>query len=427
MDTRRKFLKQFGALTAVASGMSAFNTLDAKVIKEKINEFDQTDPKTLARNEDFWYHVQKSFNPSPHFINLENGYFLMQPTEVLEAQIDNMRMINENTSFYYRRKMRDDRLEIKKKLAKLAGVSHEEIVITRNTTEALDTVILGMDLKDGDECLMCDQDYGSMLEAFEQRAQRYGVRNKVIEVPLWPKNKMEVVKTYERAITPNTKVILLTHLINLTGQIMPAREIADMAHERGIEVILDAAHSFAQIDFKIKDTDCDYMGTSLHKWLCCPLGAGMLYMKKEKIEKTWPLFGDSRIPKDDIRKFEHIGTHPENTRLSIAAAIDFHNSLGIKRKEARLRYLKNYWVDQVKDLPKITINTPLGDDQSCAIANFSVEGMTPNEVSEYLYENHKVWTVAINRKSVKGVRVTPHLYTRIEHLDALVKAIKELA
>ncbi len=427
MDSRRKFLKQFGTAALATTGISTFNPLNATNLKERIGKVSQRDPRELAKDEDFWYHVQKAFNPSPHFINLENGYFLMQPTVVLEAQIRNMQMINENTSFYYRREMAEERLNVKKKLAQLAGVSHEEIVITRNTTEALDTVILGMDLKPGDECLMTNQDYGSMLEAFEQRAERHGVKNNVIDIPLWPKNKMEVVRAFEKAVTPRTKVILVTHMINLTGQILPAREIADMAHERGIEIILDAAHSFAQVDFSIKDTDCDYMGTSLHKWLCCPLGAGMMYMKKEKIAKTWPLFGDSRISKDDIQKFEHIGTHPENTRLSIAAAIDFHESLGVKRKEERLRYLKNYWVNQVKDLPKVTINTPLGDDQSCAIANVAIEGMAPNEVSDYFYKNHKVWTVAINREAVKGVRVTPHLYTRLEHLDKLVGAIKEIA
>ncbi len=411
----------------MTAGAAIFNPLQAEELQRLFENYSDTDPKQLAQDEDFWYHVQRSYIQSPHFINLESGYFSPQPTEVMEAQLRNVQMINEQPSFYYRRRMDEERLEIKKKLADLAGVSHEEIVVTRNTTEALDTVILGMDLKPGDEALYNNQDYMSMQEAFEQRAERYGIRNKVIDIPLRPKNKMEVVKVFEEAITPKTKVILVTHMINLTGQILPVREIADMAHDRGIEVICDAAHTFAQLDYKIPELDCDYYGTSLHKWLCCPVGAGMMYMKKEKIEKTWPLFGDSRVPKDDIRKFEHIGTHPVSTNLTIAAAIDFHRNLGPKRKEERLRYLKNYWVSKVENLPKVNINTPLGDDQSCAIANFSVEGMTPNETSDYLYDNHKVFTVAINRKAVKGVRVTPHLYTRLEQLDKLVDAIREMA
>jgi len=326
-----------------------------------------------------------------------------------------------------RRRQHEEKLEIKKKLAKMAGVSHEEIVITRNTTEALDTVISGMDLKKGDEALMTNQDYGSMLQAFDMRAKRFGIKNNIISIPLHPKNSMEIVKAFEKGITPKTKVILVTHLINLTGQILPARDIADMAHERGIEVIVDAAHSFAHLDFRIPDLDCDYFGTSLHKWLCCPLGAGMMYMKKEKIAKTWPLFGDTAIPLDDIRKFEHIGTHPVSTNLTIATAIKFHNSIGSKRKEERLRYLKNYWVNKVKDLPKVIINTPFDDDKSCGIGNFAIEGMKPDDVANYLFDKYKIFTVGINREAIKGVRVTPHLYTTLSELDLLVTAIKELS
>ena len=427
MKNRRQFIRQFGSLAGISAGATIFNPSLASPLKDTIKLWQDQDPKSLARNEEFWYHVQKSYRQSPHFVNLESGYFSPQPTEVMEAQLKNIQMINEQPSFYYRNRQDEERLEVKKKLADLAGVSHEEIVITRNTTEALDTVILGMDLKAGDEALMTNQDYGSMLEAWEQRAERYGITNKVIDIPLTPKNKMEIVSAFEKAITPKTKVILVTHLINLTGQILPAREIADMAHDRGIEVIVDAAHSFAQLDYKIPDLDCDYYGTSLHKWLCCPVGVGMMYMKKEKIEKTWPLFGDSRIPKNDIRKFEHVGTRPVSTNLTISSAIEFHLNLGPKRKEERLRYLKDYWVSQVKDLPKVNINTPLGETQSCAIANFSVDGMTPNEIANFLFEKYKIFTVAINREAVQGVRVTPHLYTRLEQLDKFVKAIEEMA
>jgi len=300
-------------------------------------------------------------------------------------------------------------------------------VITRNTTESLDTIILGMDLKPGDEAIMTDQDYSSKLETFEMRARRFGIKNKIISLPLHPKNDNEIVDAYEKAITNKTKVLLVTHLINLTGQILPVRAIAEMAHAKGIEIIVDAAHSFAQLDYKIPELDCDYYGASLHKWLCCPLGTGIMYMKKEKIEKTWPLFGDTSQPVDSIAKFEHIGTHPVSTNLTIAAAIKFHNSIGSKRKEERLRYLKNYWVEQVKDLPKVIINTPFEDERSCALANFAIEGMQPKAVADYLYDKHKIFTVGINRDSIQGVRVTPHLYTTKPELDLLVKAIQELS
>ncbi len=425
--SRRNFIRKAGNATLGLSAIAIFNPLHAYSVASASRKNAHLSAKDAAQDEDFWYQVQKAYRQSPHFINLENGYFSPEPLEVLASQMDNIKMINEQPSFYMRRRQHEEKKAVKKQLAEFAGVSPDEIVITRNTTEALDTIILGMDLKPGDEALMMDQDYGSMLETFEMRARRFGIKTKVIKIPLHPKSDNEIVDTYEKAITKNTRVILVTHLINLTGQILPVRAIADMAHAKGIEVIVDAAHSFAHLDYKIPELDCDYYGTSLHKWLCCPLGAGMMYMKKEKIAKTWPLFGDIGQPVDSITKFEHIGTHPVSTNLTIAAAIKFHNSIGSKRKEERLRYLKNYWITQVKDLPKVIINTPLEDNRSCALANFAIEGMQPNDVANYLYDKHKIFTVGINRESVKGVRVTPHLYTTKPELDLLVAAIQELS
>ena len=426
-QSRRNFIRKAGNATLGLSALTIFDPTYAKSIETANKKIAHLSAKDAAQDEDFWYQVQKSYRQSPHFTNLESGYYSPEPLEVLESHIDNIKMINEQPSFYMRRRQWDDKKAIKEQLAEFAGVSADEIVITRNTTEALDTIILGMDLKPGDEAVMTDQDYGSMLETFEMRARRFGIINKVISLPLHPKNDNEIVDAYEKAITKKTKVILVTHLINLTGQILPARAIAEMAHAKGIEVIVDAAHSFAQLDYKIPELDCDYYGASLHKWLCCPLGTGIMYMKKEKIEKTWPLFGDTGQPIDSITKFEHIGTHPVSTNLTIASAIKFHNSIGSKRKEERLRYLKNYWVEQVKDLPKVVINTPFEDERSCALANFAIEGMEPNAVADYLYDNHKIFTVGINREAIKGVRVTPHLYTTKAELDLLVKAIKELS
>jgi len=426
-QSRRNFIQKAGNATLGLSALAIFNPLYAHDVESASKKVAHLSPKDAAQDEDFWYQVQKAYRQSPHFINLESGYYSPEPLEVLESQLDNIKMINEQPSFYMRRRQWDDKKAIKEQLANFAGVSADEIVITRNTTESLDTIILGMDLKPGDEAIMTDQDYGSMLETFEMRARRFGIKNKIISLPLHPKNDNEIVDAYEKAITKKTKVLLVTHLINLTGQILPVRAIAEMAHAKGIEIIVDAAHSFAQLDYKIPELDCDYYGASLHKWLCCPLGTGIMYMKKEKIEKTWPLFGDTSQPVDSIAKFEHIGTHPVSTNLTIAAAIKFHNSIGSKRKEERLRYLKNYWVEQVKDLPKVIINTPFEDERSCALANFAIEGMQPKAVADYLYDKHKIFTVGINRDSIQGVRVTPHLYTTKPELDLLVKAIQELS
>jgi len=423
-QSRRHFVKNISGLALGAAGMVTFNPGLAEVIEDFQPSSERTD---FTTNEDFWYQVRKAFRQSPHFINLESGYFSPQPLEVMGSQIDNIKMVNEEASFYMRRRQTKEMLEVKKNLASFSGVSHEEIVVTRNTTEALDTVILGMEMRPGDEAIMTDQDYGSMLQCFAMRAKRFGTVNKIIKIPLHPESDEKIVQAYENAITPRTKVMLVTHMINLTGQILPVRKIADMAHANGIEVIADATHSFAHIEFSIPDLHCDYLGTSLHKWLCCPLGSGMLYVSKDKIAKTWPLFGDVQVAPDDIRKFEHIGTHPVSTNLTIDAAIKFHNAIGSKRKEDRLRYLKNYWVNQVKNLPKVVINTPFEDHRSCGIGNFSISGMTPDKIADYLYDEHRIFTVAINRESVKGVRVTPHLFTSLPELDRLVLAIKELS
>ena len=423
---RRQFLNHLSGLSAGFLALPWMNEALMKKIEQANQANAHLTPQEVARDESFWYHIQRAYRQSPHFINLENGYFSPQPLEVMEAQMENIRMINEIPSFYMRRRQHEEKLSVKKQLAELAGCSHEELVITRNTTESLDTIIAGIDYQSGDEAIMCDQDYGSMLEAFDQQARRKGLVKKFVKIPLHPKSDEEIVKIYEEAITERTKVMLVTHLINISGQVLPVRKICDMAHKHGVEVIVDGAHAFAQLDFKIPDLNCDYYGASLHKWLCCPLGAGLMYIRKDKISGVWPLFGDASFPEDDIRKFEHIGTHPVSTNLTIASALRFHQMVGPARKEARLKYLKKYWTSQVKDLPKVVINTPFEPERSSAIANIAIEGMTPNELSQRFYDDYRIFTVAINRESVKGVRVTPHLYTRIEDLDKFVASIKEL-
>jgi selenocysteine lyase/cysteine desulfurase len=336
-------------------------------------------------------------------------------------------MINQIPSYYMRRRQWDDHRRVKKAMADFMGCSVDEMTICRNTTEALDTVILGLKMEPGDEAIMTNQDYGSMLAAFNQRARRDKIVNKVISLPLHPKSDQEIVDAYEKAITPRTRVILVTHLINITGQVLPVRKIAEMAHAKGVEIISDSAHAVGQLDFKIPDLDCDYFGTSLHKWLGAPLGSGMMYIKKEKIEQVWPLFGDDTYADDDIRKFEHIGTHPRSTDLAILDALAFQQKMGVKRKQERLRYLKQYWVNQVKDVPGIFINTPFEAKRSSGIANVGVSRLSPAELANKLFDDFNIFTVAIDTEAVKGTRVTPHLYTSLDELDSLVQALKELA
>lgn len=420
--SRRSFLRTAAAGAAVPVLAPRF--LDR--LERRLEAYQGLPPVSAATEEAFWREVRKAFPAYADYINLENGYSSPQPMPTYDAFQRHQQAINGGLSFYMRRKKAADLVAVKKQLAELAGCPADEIVITRNTTESLGTVIHGVDLAPGDEAVMCDQDYGSMLEQFRQQARRRGITCVEISIPLHPRDDQEMIDTYARAITPRTKLLLLSHMVNITGQILPVRKIADMAHSRGVAVIVDAAHSFAHVVFSMPELDGDYLGASLHKWLCTPLGAGLLHIKKDKIRTVWPLLGDTSVPDDDIRKLERIGTHPSWTVLAIGDAIRFHKMIGSERKEARLRYLQQYWTDRVRDVPKVYLNTPTGS-RACGIANVGITGQRPGAIADALLEKFRIYTVAIDMVPVKGVRVTPHLYTTTAELDGLVKAIGELA
>jgi selenocysteine lyase/cysteine desulfurase len=381
----------------------------------------------LAQDEAFWATIRGKYKLTPEYINLENGYYSMQAEPVLEAFIGHVRSINVQASRYMRTRQPDDKLRVRTRLAKMAGVSPEELIITRNTTESLDTVISGYDWKPGDEAVMAAQDYGAMLDMFKLQARRHGIVNRVVSLPLDPQSDDELVQLYASAITPKTRLLMVGHMVNITGHILPVRKIADMAHARGVDVMCDGAHTFGQLAFRIPDLDCDYCGASLHKWLGTPLGAGILYVRQDKIAGLWPIYADESMADTDIRKLNHTGTHPVHTDLGIDDAIDFHESIGAERKEARLRYVQRYWTSRVRDVPNILVNTPTDPKRSCAIANVGVRGMTPADLAKTLFERYKVFTVAIDTANVHGVRVTPQLFTTAKELDVLVRALKELA
>jgi selenocysteine lyase/cysteine desulfurase len=381
---------------------------------------------TLASDEPFWGALRAKFKLNPDYINLENGYYCFQPEETLEGFIGHVRHVNYLGSRYMRTVKDDDKLRVRTKLAALAGCSPAELIITRNTTESLDTVIAGFDWKPGDEAVMANSDYGAMLDQFKLQARRYGMVNRLIDLPLNPTSDDEVVQVYANAITPRTRLLMICHMVNITGHILPVRAICDMAHERGVQVMVDGAHAFAHLDFTIPDLHCDYYGASLHKWLSVPLGAGILYVRQDRIAGLWPIYGDGS-PDDDIRKLNHTGTHPCHTDLGIENAIAFHEAIGIARKEARLRYLQRYWSDQVRGRPRIVMNTPADPTRSCGIANVGIDGVKPADLMKILFEQHRIWTVAIDGGRVRGVRVTPQVYTTTEELDAFVKALRKVA
>lgn len=413
---KRTFIKS--ALSAPFLG-AAFTDLMAHA--------QHSSPNALSDDEAFWRKIRADYRLKPDYINLENGYYCMLPQTILEAHIEQVRAMNYQASFYMRTRQFDDKAAIRLRLATLVGCSQEELILTRNTTESLDTVISGIDWKAGDEVVMAQQDYGSMKDMFQQQTQRYGVVCQVVSVPNHPKNDAEIVALYAKAITPKTRLLMVCHVINITGQILPIRQICDMAHAKGVEVMVDGAHAVAHIDVNISDLNCDYYGSSLHKWLSSPLGAGILYVNKTKIEKLWPVFADNGFAKTDIRKLNHTGTHPCSTDLAINTSLDYYQTLGAARKEARLRYLQNYWTSQVRNLPNVLVNTPADAARSCAIANVGIKTLTPAQLAKTLLDKYKIYTVAIDYANVQGVRVTPGLYTSTADLDQFVKALKELA
>ncbi len=422
MTTRRSFVRLAAgaALTPLTAPTFKASASDRLI---RLRDSDSRDAKTIAQDESYWEAIQREYTQDATFINIESGFFSPAPDTVMEAEISWVREVNRAPSFYMRRRMAAETTNLKQLIGRFLGVSPGEFVISRNTTEALNTIIHGVPLESGEEVLLCSREYPSMIDALEQRTQRHGTASRVIEIPWLPSSQEEVVRAYADAITPRTRYILVSHMVFLTGQILPVREICEMAHERGIEVIVDGAHSFAHVNQSIADLNCDYYGTSLHKWLGAPLGTGLMYVRKEHIAKVWPLYGDARAQGDDIGKFEHIGTHPPATKQPILDAIRFHEAIGAERKEARLRYLKNYWVERVQSVPGVRINTPLGDDQSCAIANVLVDGRTPVELVDELWDRHRLFTVGVEQ----GARIAPNVFTRLSDLDLLVRAIGESA
>ncbi len=416
---KRTFLKSLGLF-----GLSSFPThASVDKIIESVSHLSATQ---VAEDEKFWERIRQGYKVKPDYINLENGYYCIQPQETLEHFINHVREVNYQGSYYMRTVQYDNKKATSARLASLLGCSADELIITRNTTESLDMVIAGFAWKEGDEAVMAEQDYGAMLDMFKQVAKRHGVVNKIISLPNNPASDEEIVSLYANAITSKTKLLMICHMVNITGQILPVRKICDMAHSKGVEVMVDGAHAFAHIKFSIADLNCDYYASSLHKWLSVPLGAGILYVKKENISKIWPIFADGNPNEEDILRLNHTGTHPVHTDLAINNAIDFYLKLGIERKEARLRFLQNHWTDQVRNLPHAVLNTPEDPSRSCAIANVGVKNRKPAELAETLLKNYKIYTVAIDGANVHGCRITPNIFTMPKELDIFVDALKLL-
>jgi selenocysteine lyase/cysteine desulfurase len=417
---KRQFIKDL-VLTGIAmplgfSGMAkAFANHEAQ------------SPLALAEDNAFWEQIRQQYILKPDYINLENGYYNFLPQPILNKFIEHIKEINYQGSYYMRTVQWENKQKSVIALAEIAGCSPDELIITRNTTESLDTIIGGIHWQAGDEAIMAEQDYGAMLDMFKLVSERHGVVNKIISVPNHPKDDAEIVALYKNAITPKTKVILVSHMINITGQILPIKKISEMAHQYGVQVMVDGAHAFAHIQYSIADLGCDYYAASLHKWLSVPLGAGILFVKKEHVKNIWPLFGDNEKDQNKIKRINHTGTHPVHTDLTIPDSIAYYQMIGPAKKEARLRYLQQYWTSKVKDNSNIILNTPTTPDRSCAISNVGIKNMKPAILAERLMKEHKIFTVAIDYANVQGCRITPNLYTTTKELDVFVAALNTLS
>jgi selenocysteine lyase/cysteine desulfurase len=417
MDKRR-FIKSLGALS-FSPLISASKLTDFEPISKTLPVIDNED--------ELWKTVRSHYTLKDEYVNLESGYYNIIPNPILEHFINHVKHVNIEGSFYMRNDLNKNKDRVTSELANIVGSSPDQIAITRNATESLDLVISGFPWKKGDEAIYAKQDYGTMKEMFEQISDRYGVVNKIISIPNHPKNDEEIVALYESQITSNTKLIMVCHMINITGQILPVKKICEMAHSYGVEVMVDGAHCVGHFDFSIDDFNCDYYGSSLHKWLATPLGAGLLYVNKNKTHRIWPLLANGNTNKSDIKRLNHIGTHPVHTDLAISNSIDYLKWIGMERKEKRMRFLQRYWSDKLRNLNNVIVNTPIDIDRSCGIGNVGLTNMSPSKMEDLLFEKYKIFTVAIDYANVKGCRISPNIFTTTKELDSFVDAVKELS
>lgn len=415
MFTRRDFLMTVGAAAAFRD-----DTLDrvAKLVAGAA-----PNPAEAAEDEEFWVQIQQAFVLDRNVVNFNNGGCCPSPRVVLDALRRQVEYSNQAPSFYMWRHLEPEIESVRRRLAAAFGCDAEELAITRNASEALEIALCGFDLEPGDEILTTTQDYPRMINTIRQRERRDGVKMVQVRVPAAPKSHRELLEAFERGITPKTKMILVSHVVFLTGQINPVREICALGERRGIPVIVDGAHAFAQFPFRRDGLACDYYGTSLHKWLMAPIGTGFLYVRKDRIEGLWPLMAPNAEQTKDIRKFEEIGTHPAANHNAIGEALTFHEMIGVERKAARLRKLRARWTDRLRELKNVRFHTNLAPEHSCGLTTVEIEGIEPGKLAEWLLNRHGIFVTGIGHEDFKGIRVTPNVYSTFDEIDRFAAAM----
>jgi len=415
---RRTFLR-------AATGLAALKPDSISRAHAATSGMNDRKPEDVARDEDYWREIQQVFTVDRNIINLNNGGVCPSPKIVQDAMRRQLEFSNMAPAYTMWTVLEPEIESVRTRLAASFGCDPEEMAITRNASEALEIVQLGLDLKPGDEVLTTDQDYPRMITTWQQRERRDGIKLRMISFPTPPPSMDDLYERFERAITPRTRVIHFCHITNLTGQIFPVKKICKMARSRSIEAIVDGAHAYAHFPFKHEDLDCDYYGTSLHKWLLAPHGTGFLYVRKEKIEKVWPMMAAPASMNANIRKFEEIGTHPAANHNAIAEALTFHESIGCDRKAARLRYLRSLWTERLSRFPNVTVRTSPDPAQSCGVVLVSVEGKKAPALADELWKQ-RILVVPIVHKDFEGLRVTPNIYTTTREIEIFTSAMEKL-
>lgn len=420
-------LSRRGFLSAAAS-VVAFRDSALDVVERALDGADRN-PELLAQDEAFWTEIQQAFTLDRNLVNLNNGGVCPSPRVVQDALRRYLEYSNQAPSYFMWRHLEPEVDSVRRRLARTFGVDAEEVAITRNASEALEICLFGLPMNRGDEALTTDLDYPRMINTLRQRERREGIKLVQVPVPAVPKSATELVAAFEKGLTERTKLILVSQVAFLNGQIFPVKAIVELGRRRGIPVVVDGAHAFAQYKFSHSDLDCEYYGTSLHKWLMAPIGTGMLYVRKSKIEPLWPLMAATAEQDKDIRKFEEIGTHPAANHNAIGEALSFHELMGIERKEARLRFLRRRWTDPLSNLPdgKVRFHTSLQPAHSCGLATVELVGIPPENLAAWLLEKKGIFTVAVKAPGFAGIRITANVYTTLDEIDRFAEAMAEAA
>ncbi|MGH7593091.1 MAG: aminotransferase class V-fold PLP-dependent enzyme [Gemmatimonadales bacterium] len=426
MPSRRHFVH---SLVGAGSALPMFRATALRQVARATQRLSSSDPVSAAEDESYWGGIQRAFDTDRTMINLNNGGVCPSPTHVLEAMIRDLRFTNELPALHMWSVLEPRIESVRRDLAREFGCDPEEMAITRNASEGLETLILGLDLQPGDEVLATNQNYGRMLTTWDQRVRRNGIVLKQLSFKVPPPSPEYLVDIFRQAITPRTRIIEVTHITNLTGQIFPVHDIVAMARERNIEVFVDGAHAFAHFPFQRDDLGADYYGTSLHKWLLAPIGTGFLYVRKSKIKGLWPMMAAPASMNDNIRKYEEIGTHPAANHNAISAALAFHRAIGADRKVARLRYLRDRWAKRLlAESDRVRVPTQLDTPYAGAIALVTIDGLDTGKLCSWLLDQNRVVTTPIVHPEFSGLRITPNVYTTLDEVDTfsdlILKAIK---